>query len=83
MAVALTGRKRAVRLRFSGEGLVVNSLHSRFMHISWASSIPTEWQGLPRMLTVNPNEQGLQLEWLAYRLEVGVSAFDILVYQMQ
>ena len=32
----------------------MNSLQSLFTHISCASSIPTEWPGLPSMLTENP-----------------------------
>lgn len=35
-------------------GRVMNSLDSRFTHISCASSTPTEWPGLPSRLTVNP-----------------------------
>ena len=53
IAFALTGKNDAIRFMFSAEGRTMYSLHSLLIHISWLSSIPTECQARPRILTVN------------------------------
>ena len=53
IACALIGKKVAIRVMLSADGLMMYSLQSLLMHISWLSSIPTVWQAHPRMLTVN------------------------------
>ncbi len=42
IAFDLIGKHIAVLFMRSPDGLIINSLHSLFMHFSWASSIPTE-----------------------------------------
>lgn len=43
IAAALTGKNSAVQLIYSADDLVMYSLQSLFIAISWTSSTPTEW----------------------------------------